>query len=489
MLQNPSNLFSGGQGLLRSPRITDFVAQREAKKRAREEALNDYFIKLPSTINAAGVRQQDLMNPRTGQGILSKINDWTQRGMQNLDQIKANPQAYSQHMAELNQIKNDIAYSKGLGKSQLEFNKERAEKGWDFDDNDIQTLSKMEQSMYDKEHYREDGLPYGFGDLSGAISAYTPQMGNQTDKLVTGDFKPEYDPASRAVRLDPTGKVIVTKAYSPKAIQNMGERMEAIASTNKSVNRHYSKMMDNPEQIEKATVALQKVYGQFDADGNEIIADTPEKLAKGLTIADKTNFKKDELVRDEALAQQYKKKMADYNFEIWRKKNGITFGQRKQMAQQQHEYQKAMKFGYGNEWLDNEWKNLTENPVGTISYTKADGTKENVKLLGVTSGYKKAFESQGYEPDDVIMYPNGDVSGIIYQRDEKTGVIKKSETGNRPIVQSVIPVRLNKEQAKIAYGKSITSGKDLTEELSPAEQKVLEEKQKEKSVKKQKLSW
>jgi len=181
--------------------------------------------------------------------------------------------------------------------------------------------------------------------------------------------------------------------------------------------------------------------------------------------------------------------MADYNFEIWRKKNGITFGQRKQMAQQQHEYQKAMKFGYGNEWLDNEWKNLTENPVGTISYTKADGTKENVKLLGVTSGYKKAFESQGYEPDDVIMYPNGDVSGIIYQRDEKTGVIKKSETGNRPIVQSVIPVRLNKEQAKIAYGKSITSGKDLTEELSPAEQKVLEEKQKEKSVKKQKLSW
>ena len=99
-LQNPSNLFSGGQGLLRSPRITDFVAQREAKKRAREEALNDYFIKLPSTINAAGVRQQDLMNPRTGQGILSKINDWTQRGMQNLDQIKANPQAYSQHMAK-----------------------------------------------------------------------------------------------------------------------------------------------------------------------------------------------------------------------------------------------------------------------------------------------------------------------------------------------------------------------------------------------------
>jgi len=200
------------------------------------------------------------------------------------------------------------------------------------------------------------------------------------------------------------------------------------------------------------------------------------------------NFSKEDRRKDVGAVYKFKEKQKWLVFDIWSKKNGITFGQRKEMAQQQHEYAKALKFGYGNQWLDKEWKNVKDNPVDTLIYTNADGEKVEVKVLGASSKFKKYFESQGYEPDEVIMYPDGTYGGVIYKRDEKTGEIIVTD-GKKTTVKSVLPVKLNEGQAKIAYGNSITTGKDLTEELSPAEQKVLEEKQKEKSVKKQKLSW
>jgi len=481
-LINPSNLYSEGQVNLDSTPYLRMQQQQQAKQQAREDALYKYFSELPNKINAAGMRVQDIDGAAGGfNKKLQDVRSFWNTNKQNIIRGGRAQQAYQQLIQDATQYADQ---SKKTAQFQLKFGQDYFKGKHKPRERDLEVIAAIDRPIDDDGHYKDKDIkmPYSYNDFSIAAPDFDANKQAAFDKELLGKTEPQILP-NETPRFDPnTYEVIYNKKYRPEDVYAIAQKAAGDIKGNLSAMNFYEDALADKDQVKTASEALSKMAGV------EVIAETPEQMAAGLKAAQLMNFSKEERKKDVAAVNEYKKKMADYNFEIWRKKNGITFGQRKQMAQQQHEYQKAMKFGYGNEWLENEWKNLTEKPVGTISYTKADGTKENVKLLGVTSQYKKAFESQGYEPDDVIMYPNGDVSGIIYERYTKEdkgkqeGQIKKSETGNKPIVQSVIPVRLNKEQAKIAYGKSITSGKDLTEELSPAEQKVIEEKEKTKSL-------
>lgn len=480
-LINPSNLYSEGQVNLDSTPYLRMQQQQQAKQQAREDALYKYFSELPNKLNAAGMRVQDIDGAAGGfNKKLQDVRSFWNTNKQNIIRGGRAQQAYQQLIQDATQYADQ---SKKTAQFQLKFGQDYFKGKHKPRERDLEVIAAIDRPIDDDGHYKDKDIkmPYSYNDFSIAAPDFDANRQKQFSSSVFGNIKPVYD-ESKARIDNVTGEVFIPKKYDDKDVLTIAENAAANVMSDRSAMNHYEDLLSDKQFIESANEAYQKAYKTND------IVDTPEKAAMADYIIKSQGSAGEEKVKDVNYAQQLKKKMADYNFEIWRKKNGITFGQRKQMAQQQHEYQKAMKFGYGNQWLDKEWKNVKDNPVDTLIYTNADGEKVEVKVLGASSKFKKYFESQGYEPDEVIMYPDGTYGGVIYKRDEKTGEIIVTD-GKKTTVKSVLPVKLNEGQAKIAYGNSITTGKDLTEELSPAERKVLEEKQKEKSVKKQKLSW
>ena len=59
-LNNPAALYTGGKAALNPMPYVNIALQARAKKQAREDALNQYYEKLPDTINDKGVRDQEI---------------------------------------------------------------------------------------------------------------------------------------------------------------------------------------------------------------------------------------------------------------------------------------------------------------------------------------------------------------------------------------------------------------------------------------------
>lgn len=457
-LQNPNSLYSGGQGILRDNTV-DYVTALENKKRAKDEALDKYYSTLPMTVNAKGVRDQEIP-------ILHEAKNRIQQyWMMNRDSIKKGntPEAYN-YGKMFREAQGLVQESKNRAATADKLAKLRGNPKYDYIFRNPQLIEQIDL------HERPIGTEGATGINFDQITLPPPPFDQQKYRQGLKDIKPEYD-----IRYDrnPADSLTNIEVKTPKLNAEQLKRVSQYAASelynNPSFEDEIKSRVKNDPML---APTLQKVFQ--DKFGRPIENDAD--LATAYTI-NSLPFPEERKVVPNALAKK------NYDFELWKKKNGITFGQRKELAQQQHEYQKAMKYGYDNQWLDQNWENLKANPTGTLVVTRADGNKEEFKVLGVSNVYKKFFESQGYEPDDVIIDPKGNVSGVIYQRDEKDGKIIKSEaTGNRPIVQSVIPVKMSEKQAKIYYGKSISSGKDLTGEIgTPDEQKILSESTNEKS--------
>lgn len=162
-----------------------------------------------------------------------------------------------------------------------------------------------------------------------------------------------------------------------------------------------------------------------------------------------------------------------FNKELYKMR--LRHGWQNDRDKQQQEYRVALKYGLENKWLEDTFKDIEKTPTGVLYDKKANGTEEEVKVFPASSKFLKVFEKDGMVPDQVVQYKDGHLEGWIYQRysaaDEKKdkthkeGEIIKEANGNIPRATSIIPVKLPRKAAMIEYGKTLTSGNDLTDEL------------------------
>src|SRR5688572_12541005 len=125
-LQNHPALYQGGNVKLDSSPYTNFAIQLMAKKKAEDDALDQYYSKLPSTINGAGMRDVD--RQVFAQGMDGVMNFWKQ----NRDAIK-NPRkdggaAQFNYEKMVREQKEIVDRSKMAGKTDLELGKTRFNK-------------------------------------------------------------------------------------------------------------------------------------------------------------------------------------------------------------------------------------------------------------------------------------------------------------------------------------------------------------------------
>jgi hypothetical protein len=304
-LINPSNLYSGGQGILRDD-FVNFVANQQAKRKAIDEASNQYFEKALREVNPAGVRTND--QPYINQRISELQTYW----LQNKDAIKKGGLPQQEFLRMVNERKFDIDTSKYRSGVLDTLGKAKFAGTYNPREDDLKIIDVFNLPINDPRSKKQDGTEYSLADFSASAKPLTTKDIVDFKKAAIGSFKPTYDKDTAQVRYGDSGKILVTKKFTPDAVKAIGEEAAALVTGNKRLKWHYEDLMNNsPTEVEKATKALQRVYGDKFPDGSNVLADTPFKMAQGLMINDALNTAVEEEEIDKEAANAFKKKLQD----------------------------------------------------------------------------------------------------------------------------------------------------------------------------------
>lgn len=283
-LQNDPRMFTGGAVVFNSNPTVQFQAQQLAKKQAKEEALNKYFDDQLKSLNTEGIRKHDLVDPEgKGRGIVDKINAWQKKWMENKEGILRGGQPKMQSDMELQDIRRQIAEAKAAGSFFNDLGKARAKGEYNPDEDELQILDKVTKPIYDPESKKADGTPYGWGDVAPVVPEFDAKKQNEYWLASTKGLQPgkQYDYDKLTVNAK-TGQAIVPfkEAYSPGQVKAIAEQAGEIAMNDKSVKKHFNKILDSPtsEEWEKLNKAYQSVFG------TDKVVSTPEQAAQADAI-------------------------------------------------------------------------------------------------------------------------------------------------------------------------------------------------------------
>lgn len=323
-VQLPQGLYSHYTNVFDTTPLMQANLQRkqhlEAKKQAKEEALNQYFNELPNKLNTAGVRQQDLYDPKYG-GITKEIEDWSTQWKLNADAIKRGGVAQQEHMARYNNILRKIDQAKQRAKFELELGKARFEGKYNPDDDDFNVLQNVGKSIYDPTSYKDDGVSeYGWQDLSPS----TPDLDIETESkaydLLTKNLTPiEKDDYSRRVFDKERGEIIIprVKEYTTQQKKFAADAAVGMVVGNsdlaKKLRKSYNRLLDGSiEESENGSVSVKsKELEELD------------KYYKSVYGEDKFISNAEQVAQAKAI-----KRLADATTE--KPKEDVNYGQRQQ---------------------------------------------------------------------------------------------------------------------------------------------------------------
>ena len=269
-LINPSGLYTLGNVKLDSTPTTQLYGHLLQRKKAKEEAIDEYYQKLPTTLNAAGMRDQDR------EGFDQAINLWRLHYQQNKDKIRkgGNKEAFDNEQL-FRQLQTRVDQSKNAAKTDLQLGKMRFEKenGYIFDDPDfIETQSKHTLPIWDEKHKAMD-----LGTVAIPPEPFDDDKQNKLWTVSTKGLTPgkQYD-YTKSYENPKTGQVVVPfqKTYSPEQITNIAGKAANLVSQDKSAKAYYTKLINTPNKEEWEE--LQNAYVKYFP--NDIV-DTPEKAA------------------------------------------------------------------------------------------------------------------------------------------------------------------------------------------------------------------
>lgn len=459
-LINPSNLYSEGQVNLDSTPYIRMYQQQQAKKQAREDALYKYYSELPNKINSAGMRVQDIDGTQGGfNKKIGAIRSFWDANKKDILRGGKAAQVYQGLIQDANQYADQ---SKKTGQFQLKFGQDFFQGKHKPRQRDLEIIASIDKPIDDVSHYKDSDIkmPYTYNDFSIAAPDFDANRQIAFDKSILGKAEPQILQGEQPRYDANTYEVIYNKKYRPEDIYAAAQKAAGDLQGNLSAMNFYEDALGDEDQVRKASEALSKLTG------TQVIAETPEQMAAGLKAAQFMNYSQEVRKKDKDAV------MDRQEADRWARMRQTHEWQKARDSEQQG-YRVALKYGLGNKWLDEKFKNWTENPTETLVRVSPDGKRETIKVLGTAEKLKKIFTAQDFEPDVIIQYENGDIAGTVYQRDANYNIVKQD--GKSIIDERITPIRLTKEQAKIYYGQSITSGKDLTEELSPQEKQVLSE--------------
>jgi len=360
-LQNPSGLYTGGVVNLNPMPYVNIINQARAKKQAREDAIDQYYRKLPDTLNDKGIRDQD--RPVI-EDYRNKIYEY---GIKNKDLLRKGDGASQLEMEKLFREANAAAErSKNLGKRALERGKMylSKENRWVVDDDEYMAAEDLESKPINDPSHKEMDMP--------ALLANKPFDESEFGKEIKGKIK--Y--GTKAVRqTDPTNPLYDIVSEVPNIDTKTAEQIYSFASEKVNGNKRFEKFIKNktPEQLAELNKISEKVFG------HPIREDFAEEdAAAAYTVLQIP------ITSSKEKSQQDIKAVMDRKWDDWWNKNRIT-------DQQKKENIRLNKEGGGYYEIDNIPLKLEQNtkPVSYIDpNTKKLVTEDLVDITDFSTAQK-----------------------------------------------------------------------------------------------------
>jgi len=299
----PSGLYSQGQATLDTGDFTKNVIKDIAAKKAAKEAVIKKADAIAKTINTAGVREQDLVNPAdpTEPRLDAEIKNWYDKSKKG-----------DVDLVEYNNILHKIDQSKQRAKFQVDLGKAAIDHKYDPDDDDIHVNSLIDKSIYDKTSLKADGTEYGWLDLPANIPQFDPAKQTTFFNVVKGKSKPTYQEDQARVD-NVTGDIFIPMAYGDSELKSQAEIAGHLIDGSMEAKKYYNKMFEKDAQGVR-TPTLKKEYEDLNESyksiygANEVI-DTPEKAAKADAIRRGRAETQEVKVTDPNYANQLKRKL------------------------------------------------------------------------------------------------------------------------------------------------------------------------------------
>lgn len=264
------SMYSGGAVELDGTPVVNMYARLMAKKQAKEEAIDEYYKKLPSTLNSAGMRGQSIPGFNKGLEAIEK------NFAENKDRIRegTTPEAfnYEKMIRELGQKVNE---DKNAAKTDLELGKMRfnKENSYIFKDKKfIDNLTQHGLSVFDQNHKAID-----LGTVTIPPKPFDVKDQDEYYKSITTGIEAgkQYD-YSKSYTNPQTGQVIVPTidVFNDDQIGKAAKRAMELVGIDESKQAYFEELLHSPDK--KEWQVLQDAYSKyFKGD----VVDTPEKAA------------------------------------------------------------------------------------------------------------------------------------------------------------------------------------------------------------------
>lgn len=432
MLHNPSNLYSGGQGILRD-NVVDYVTALENKKRAKDEALDKYYQNLPNTINEKGMMEKDIP------GLHQKLNEINQYWLDNKDKIKKGntPENFNHNKLwrEARQGANMSISSAPIHKKIADYkaNPKKANmfKGPDRE----QMILDANRSVWEPEYKPLDLTKFD----------YIPPLDITKHNQQLSRFKP--DPQSPVYEDIPGDKLNRTEVINKKLSENdlFGLTMLSHSQVNEdpSFSKHLENYLQkNPQEAVKLNELFTKNYGRpINPDSEGDIA-TAYNLSQIDLTPTRTVKPNKQATMDYAFAQRLA--ALDHNSRL------IEGRKRAAAAATAKEADKVV-----TDYIEGEKMGADVNYASAVVNGKDYGRG---KTTQITEDIKtKIFKNtpEGTPTPDVVYFTDDGkyVLPMAYIKDKETGTIKRhaNSVSGAPILQPAgNPIPMQKYRVHVA---------------------------------------
>lgn len=258
-------VYSGGAVVLHQPNFVNYYAQAMAHREAKQQAISQYYDRLGSSINPAGVRSQDM------EGWMKKTDDWNRFGIDNRDKLinprldggKALAEFQSRHrdlLGDVNKSKQAAAKELALGRIYADPNKAKL-----ATQKDMILAHQLSSPIYSPDHYKEDGVtPHGLDEFSFNAPPYDINKQRAVGQLITRGLKRDRT-FGKAGAVDPETrltKIPYTEQHSSDNLKTIAQRMGEAYDGDPSIQQYYENQNIDPDTFDKRNKAYQSVYGK-----------------------------------------------------------------------------------------------------------------------------------------------------------------------------------------------------------------------------------
>ncbi|MCE9537887.1 MAG: hypothetical protein K8R85_01535 [Bacteroidetes bacterium] len=279
ILNQATNPYSAGALVLDTTPITQYYLNQQAKKEAKDEALDKYYQDQMASLSSKGLREIDMSR------FSDKFNKLKQLFIQNKEAIK-NPMKYGfEKSQEFNELKQELTNYPELSKQAKDEKAQALKISMNPANRDLIDIPSFDESLKfhdlpigdpNRKALNLSNLPYLAKQLN--PSEYNTYIkGVLSNVGTTGSFGESKKVGNFMVETP------YTKEYSKENLLKAGERTKIDAVSNPSLKRTAKIMFDNAPDTEKANLAKihQDYFGKPLLNGEDILA--AQVIQSGLT--------------------------------------------------------------------------------------------------------------------------------------------------------------------------------------------------------------